>query len=130
MRDPGTFVQIKLRLRQAEHQQLEAAAREHGATMSGEAAARIAQTFRNQGIYEAAQMVVDIRHSLAPLLESAHALAMSAEAARAADRMAALAIASPVGTELRAAAEGYLASVRAAEIEARLRYVRAGAPQS
>jgi hypothetical protein len=130
MRNPDAFVQVKIRLKESEHALVAAAAERNGTTMSGEMAARIARTFRDQAAYDVTQMATDVWRFLNPFLENAHKVAMSAEAARAADRMAAVAIESPAGGELREAAEAYRNTVRAAEILARQRLVKIGAPQS
>lgn len=135
MRNPTAFVQVKLRIRGAEHAQLAAAAKRNGVTMSGEMAARLARTLRDQGTYEVSQMAVDVRRALGPLLENAHAVAMSGEAARAADDLVALVqplldagvIDGPTGAEIRAAIDRYIVTKRASEIVARQRLIKIGA---
>lgn len=137
-RNPTDIVQINLRIRESERLKLEVAARENGTSINAEMAARLARTFRQTVLFEANQMIQDIKRDLEPLVANTHDLKLSNEATRAADELVALLLPllgagildGQKGAEIKAAIDKYLVAQDVIKGEARKRFLKIGAPPS
>jgi hypothetical protein len=91
MRTPSATVAFKLRMKETERSQLEAAAQRNRVSMNNEIRARLAQSFRSTGAYEATQAAIDVRRILGPMLGALHELAEAGALIQATDSVVACA---------------------------------------